>query len=114
MDFSLCQKHYFLFLQKASDKNALSFSSHLAFKSLNQSDRFYALQKLRTKNISLMEFKDLCYKTSCKYSVLRILFGALKEKGLLEKDTEDCFLVSSFFIFWRALFFLLCRIDDWI
>jgi len=53
--------------------------------------------RLKTSAISLMEFRDLCYKTTCKYSILKVLFGSLKEKGLLSEDTEDCFLVSSFF-----------------
>ena len=81
-------------MQKPADKNALSLASHLAFKTLNQDDRLIILNQLKNSSISLLEFRDRCYKTICKYQVLKVQIEEVQKKGLIEKAEEADFLVS--------------------
>jgi len=52
------------------------------------------LNQLKNSSISLLEFRDRCYKTICKYQVLKVLIEEVQKKGLIEKAEEADFLVS--------------------
>ena len=86
--------HNMFHFQSPKDRHAISFNSHQNFKYLSQPDRVAHLSKLVTKRISLMQFRDACYKTVSQYTVLRVLITRLHAMSLLPVATEEALHVS--------------------